>query len=250
LAALALISLGGTASAQQAAVAQPLPDWSAGWTGQATIYAWIPSVNGAQQGPDGEPLVDLNQNDVLSRLDMAFMGAAELRKDKWGLLLDIVYADLSNDGAWLQERVTTSTGIKLGVYSLAAAYRVYDADRSFADVYAGARYFASTLTFDIASRNLGRNVKATLDWADPIVGVRGATPLGGRWTVSGFADVGGFDGSSDLSWEVYGGANYAFSQHWAGTIGYRYMSILYEASDRAKLDIDVQGPVFGVTYKF
>ena len=55
-------------------------------------------------------------------------------------------------------------------------------------------------------------------------------PLSERWTVSGFADVGGFDGSSDLSWEVYGGANYAFAERWAGTIGYRYMSILYEAT--------------------
>ena len=54
---------------------------------------------------------------------------------------------------------------------------------------------------------------------------------------------------SDLSWEVYGGANYAFADPWAGTIGYRYMSILYEA-DKATLDIDVQGPVLGITYKF
>lgn len=245
-AAVALAALAAPAAAQDA-----LPDWSDGWSGQATIYAWIPSVNGAQQGRDGEPLVDLNQNDVLSRLDMAFMGAAEIRKDRFGVLLDIVYADLSNDGDWVQGRIETSSGLKLGMYTLAGSWRAYEVDRSFVDVYAGARFFDTKLSFGIDTQNFGgRDADVSLNWTDGIVGVRGATPLTERWTVSGFADVGGFDASSDLSWEIYGGMNYAFTDAWAGTIGYRYMSILYQATDRAKLDIDIQGPVLGVTYKF
>lgn len=247
--AAALAMLAAPASAQQSA-AQPLPDWSDGWSGQATIYLWVPSFNGAQEGPDGQPLVDLDQNDVLSRLDMAFMGAAELRKGKWGLLFDAVYADLSNHGEWVQQRIDTKTSIRLGVYTLAAAYRLYDDSRTFGEVYGGARFFDARLDFGIATQNNGADGDATLDWADPIVGVRGATPLSEHWSVSGFADVGGFDGSSDLSWEIYGGANYAFGEHWAGSIGYRYLSILYQASDRAKLDMNVQGPVLGITYKF
>ena len=75
-------------------------------------------------------------------------------------------------------------------------------------------------------------------------------PLSDRWSIAGFADVGGFDGSSDLSWELYGGTNYAFSDSWQGTLGYRYVSIEKEVTDRAGLDIDIQGPLFGITYKF
>ncbi len=59
LAAAALAALAVPASAQA------LPDWSNGWSGQATIYAWIPAINGAQEGRDGEPLVDLDQTNVL-----------------------------------------------------------------------------------------------------------------------------------------------------------------------------------------
>ena len=233
------------------ACAETLPDWSNGWSGKATIYAWIPAINGAQQGRDGEPLVDLDQSSVLSRLDMAFMGAAEIRKDRFSLLLDAVYADLSNDGEWLRDRVQTETGVRLGMYTVAAAYRVYDVDRSFVDLYGGARFFDTKLTFDVDTTRLGsRQGDASLDWTDPIVGIRGATPLTERWTVSGFADVGGFDARDDLSWEIYGGMDYAFSDAWAGTIGYRYMSILYQATDLAKLDIDIQGPVLGITFKF
>lgn len=245
-AAAALAALAAPAAAQET-----LPDWSAGWHGQATIYGWLPTINGAQTGRDGEPLVDLDTNDVLSRLDMAFMGAAEVRKEKWGLLLDVVYADLSSNGEWIRDRVKTETGVRLGMYTVAAAYRAYEDDRTFVDVYGGARFYDTKLTFDIDPTLLpGRSGDVSLDWADPIVGLKGAIPLGERWTLNGFADVGGFDGNDDLSWEVYGGANYAFTDAWVGTIGYRYMSILYQATDRAKLDIDLQGPVFGITYKF
>lgn len=238
---VALAALGTPAAAQQAS----------GWTGQATIYGWLPAVSGAQVGRDGQPIVDLDQENVLSRLDMAFMGAAEIRKDRFGLLLDVVYADLSNDGEWLQGRLETETGLRLGMYSVAAAYRVHDADRTFVDLYAGARFFDTKLSFDFSTPNFdGRDRDTSLDWTDPIVGVRAATPLSGNWSVSGFADVGGFDGRDDLSWEVYGGLNYAIAADWSATLGYRYMSILYQASDRAKLDIDVQGPVIGITYAF
>jgi opacity protein-like surface antigen len=255
--AAGLACLAPAASAQTAA--QPAPVASAtvapgadptqGWNGKFMLYGWLPVINGKQQGPDGEPLVDLNANDVLSRLDMAFMGAAEIRKDRWGLLLDAIYVDLSNEGEWLQGRVTTDTGVKLGMYTVAAAYRVYE-DKGFVDVYGGGRYFDTTLSFGIATDNRGRDREVGLNWGDPIVGVRGGWPLSHRWSLAGFGDVGGFDGASDLSWELYAGANYDFSDHWQGTIGYRYLSVLYQASDRAKIDLTIQGPLFGIAYTF
>ena len=242
-AGLALLGLAPAAASAQVA------DWTQGWSGQATLYGWLPSINGSQQGPSGEPLVDLDSNSVLSRLDMAFMGAAVVSKDRWSLLFDAVYVDLSNDANWLQGNLQTKTGTKIGMYTVAAAYRVYD-DKGFADVYAGGRYFNTTLSFGIATDNRGRSGDVNLDWADPIVGVRGGLPLSERWSLAGFADVGGFDGFLDLSWELYGGANYDFTDRWQGTIGYRYLSVLYEASSRATLDLDIQGPLFGITYKF
>ena len=36
----------------------------------------------------------------------------------------------------------------------------------------------------------------------------------------------------------------------AGIIGYRYVSIEKAVTDRATLDIDIQGPLFGIAYKF
>ena len=245
-----VILAAGLAALPIAAAAAGLPPQTADWSGQATLYAWLPVINGAQQGPDGQPLVDLQVNDVLSRLDMAFMGTFELRKERFGLLFDAVYVDLSNDAQWLQNRVTVSTGTKVGMYTLAAAYRVYDEEKAAVDVYAGGRYFDTSLDFGIATDRRGRTVSTDLSWSDAIVGLRGGVALTDHWSLRGFADVGGFDGSSDLSWQIYGGANYAFNEHWGATLGYRYLSVLYQATDRATLDIDIQGPLVGVTYRF
>lgn len=232
------------------AVAQTAPTSAGAWSAQATLYGWLPVINGAQQGPDGQPVVHLDASDILSRLDMTFMGSVELRRDRFGLLFDAVYVDLSHDSEWLENRVSVSSGTKIGMYTLAAAYRVHDAGGSTADLYAGGRVFDTSLDFGIATDSRGRSASAELSWSSPIVGFRGAAALGDRWSLHGFADVGGFDGSSDLNWQVYGGARYAFSESWDATLGYRYLSVLYQASDRVKLDLEIEGPAFGVSYRF
>ena len=60
------------------AASAQVADWTQGWSGQATLYAWLPTINGSQEGPDGQPLIDLSSADVLSALDMAFMGVGDL----------------------------------------------------------------------------------------------------------------------------------------------------------------------------
>jgi opacity protein-like surface antigen len=181
---------------------------------------------------------------------MAFMGSAQFRKGKFGILLDAVYAKLSTDGTWLQERVSTETETKLGFYTAALSYRVYDEPRGFVDVYSGARYFDASVDFELSTTRRARDVSADLDWTDWIVGVHGGYNINDRWSLRGFADYGGWDGASDQSWEIYGGANYAFSDRWLGTLGYRYISIQKEVTDRLSLDIDIQGPLIGISYTF
>lgn len=36
-----------------------------GWSGHATLYGWLPVINGVQDGPDGRPIVDLDTSNVL-----------------------------------------------------------------------------------------------------------------------------------------------------------------------------------------
>ena len=183
---------------------------------------------------------------------MAFMGSAQFQKDKFGILLDAVYAKLSTDGTWLQERVTTETETKLGFYTAALSYRVYDDPKGFVDVYGGARYFDTTIEFKIgaeptsAQRLLQREPGLDRRHHRPARRREPERPL----VAARLRRLRRLRRRRRPSWEVYGGANYAFSDRWEGVLGYRYISIQKKVTDRASLDIDIQGPLFGVTYKF
>ena len=149
---------------------------------------------------------------------MAFMGAAELPNGKFGLRLDLVYADLRAGRRWALPASPNELG-ELGVGDLfPRASRILTNERTSSTLRRCRCTPISSLDARNARFQFSRDT--SVDWVDPIVGVRGAIALSERWTLSGFADVGGFDGSSDLSWEVYGGANYAFAERWAATIGF------------------------------
>ena len=245
-AALALLGVAPSAASAQVA------DWTQGWSGQATIYAWLPVINGSQEGPEGQPIVDLYTSDVLSALDMAFMGTAASRRTSSASCStpstpsspptangSSRRVKTDHDQARLLHRGGLLPGLRRrpqGLHRRLRRCALLRHQRRIQDRHRG---------------NLGADsFSKSLSWTDAIVGLRAGVNLNQHWSLHGFADVGGFDGSKDTSWELYGGANYAFNDHWEGTLGYRYVSIQKAVTDRAALDISIQGPLFGVTYKF
>lgn len=237
-----ILSTIALASLTTAAAAEP-------WSGSATLYGWLPAVQGAQEGRDGSPIVDVTGPDVLDSLQFALMGAGEIRRGKLGFMFDGVYTDLDFDGEAERVDVSGELNMKLYFASGAASWRVYEENGAIADVYGGIRATGTTLDFGVDIGRFSPNREVTVSWVDPIIGLRGAYPLNDRFSVSGRADIGGFGVGSELTWQAYGGVNYAFTDAWYGTLGYRYMAIDYEA-DRLTLDIDLHGPLIGVTYQF
>lgn len=67
--------------------------------------------------------------------------------------------------------------------------------------------------------------------------------------VSG-ADGFGIGDSSNLTWQAQGTLDYAFTESFIGRLGYRYMSIDYDAGPDLTLDMNVYGPMIGVTWAF
>ena len=221
------------------------------WQGQFTIYGWLPAIAGEQEREDGRPLVEISTKDVLEALDFAFFASGEVRRGKFGALFDMSYARLSSSGD-VDRPVRASADVKTTVAfaQAAASWRFYETEpRRFAEAYAGIRAYDTEASFDVSVGPFSGGRKASSNWVDPIIGLRGSFPLSERWSVSALGDVGGFDAASDLSWELYGGANYAFNEHFSGVLGYRYMSITHEDDDLS-LDINIYGPLVGVTYRF
>jgi opacity protein-like surface antigen len=62
----------------------------------------------------------------------------------------------------------------------------------------------------------------------PYIGVRVLYPIAERWTLLGYADVGGFGVGSKSTWRAIAGANYDYSKCVSLKFDYRYLSVNYD----------------------
>lgn len=231
-----------------------------GWDhGQVTVYGWLPGMEGEQDGPDGSPIVSLDASDILEMLNFAFMGSGEIRRGRVGLAFDIQYTDLGTDGTLEgtiipgADPASASVDTSLLMATGAVTYRFYDQGGRWADVYGGLRAYDVDLDFSwrIPTRDVDEHRSTSTNWVDAIVGLRGHATFGDRFGVTGLADVGGFGigSGADLTWQVQGTLDYAFTERIIGRLGYRYMSIDYSDSDLA-MDVNIYGPLIGLTWTF
>jgi hypothetical protein len=121
-----------------------------GWSFTLEPYLWAIGMAG-KIGVKGEPpsSVDYNARTVLQHLDWGIFAKGEVRKDKWGLLADGLFAQLSASGSQpggLYKDIDVT--VQQGMASLALACRVVEDRAWFVDVYAGARY--NYLGIDVA----------------------------------------------------------------------------------------------------
>ena len=80
-------------------LATPALAQDSGWSFALSPYAWTPGITSSVETAWGKIEVDKSIGDVLSDLDLAFMGAFEARNGRWGLIADLFYADLSESHA-------------------------------------------------------------------------------------------------------------------------------------------------------
>lgn len=231
-----------------------------GWhLSRATLYGWLPGITGAKKFPGSGPKVDLDSGDVLDALKFGFFGTAEVRNGRLGLVVDLAYADLGQDG---QARGALIPGgnpasarmdTALLMATAIAAYRFVEIPGGWIDGYGGLRFtdMSADVSVSIPSVGFTASRGASVDWVDAIVGVRGHRAIDDRWSLSGLVDVGGFGlgSGSRLASQAQGTLDYAFTESVTGRLGYRYMSIDHRGS-RLGLDTDIYGPVIGLTWSF
>lgn len=90
----------------------------------------------------------------------------------------------------------------------------------------------------------------TVDWFDPIIGLRVAADVTQRWLLFASGDVGGFGigaDASDLTWQGMIGSHIALSERWSLTTGYRALGI--DRND-GLVDTVMHGPQIGALLRF
>ena len=228
-------------------------DESSAWSFQLTPYLWVSSLDGQVATIRDLPTVnvDASFNDIIDNLNFAFMLLGEARRDRFGLLMDLIYMDLDVDGttpgpvfSGAELEFTNFTGTFLGTY------RAFESDTAAIDVLGGVRVWATDteLTLKAGLRPAASDDESE-SWADLVFGARGQWALGNGFSITAYGDVGPFDTGSDMTWQLSGVLSYAFKETFSAELGYRILDVDYD-KDGFLYDLRLEGPILGATFRF
>jgi opacity protein-like surface antigen len=223
-----------------------------------TPYLWATRMKGdVKAGRLPETSLDMKFSDILETLDFGFMTAIEIRKGRFGFLFDGLYMNVadSSDAQSTDGSVTVSADaeVKQTMLAFAAAWRVWE-ERFLVDAVGGVRYNKIEFDADIDATLFGEEAGSVgrsgdKDWVDPYVGLRLVVPVGGGLSLVGYVDAGGFGVGSDFTWQGLAGLEYAMSESFIASVGYRYMKIDYDQGG-FRYDMANDGLYAGMTMAF
>lgn len=230
-------------------------------------YLWASDV-GLDLRINDDPVLggDVSFDDLLDKVDTALMGHAEVRGERWGAFVDLIYIDLSDGqvipvgpGNPIGGDVIVDNSLKLQIYELGGLYRFtkQGAAASNFDFIFGARQIEMDLDINVTlpgpgggQPSLGTDNSET----DIFAGFRFIGKFNDRWGYKARADYGA--GGTEGALNFLATIGYTFGQSGLFTldVGYRYFTVELEKSladnATANTDITMSGPVVGFIFKF
>jgi len=226
------------------------------WNFQLAPYAWLAGQNGKVATLPSLPPADIEvdfYDDILGNINGAIMLVGEARKGRYGVVMDIAYNDIeaeeSTSGPFFS---SVESRTKSWIVSAAGLYRLVEKDRAFLDVVGGIRYWSVESKLSLEAGLLpARKISNKEDWVDPLVGLKGLTPIGeSKFFVSGALAIGGFGVGSDFMWDANINLGYQWTKRFSTTtFGYRYLDVDYEEDDFL-YDVAQDGLVLGLSWRF
>jgi hypothetical protein len=266
----------------------PIPLAPTQWKVSVTPYGWLPFLTGDVTVKGRAAQIDVTPIEVVENLDaIPWMSYIEARRGPLAFYNDIFYAKLGVDVSRARSLSGLTLDTTLGadftqaVIEVGGAYEVTkwcssgsaknpDAFSrcSAIDLLAGARYWHQDLSINLALTGLdttglvlagGRAIarSGSVDWIDPLVGVRLRHQLAPGQELVLRGDIGGFGVGSEFSWNLLGAYSWQIAAPngvtYAGIVGYRLLSVDYQQGsgvNRYEYDVLQHGPLLGLTVGF
>jgi len=220
-------------------------DWQFG----ITPYLWIVSISG--RAGIGNLVIDTDQSvtDSNVEINFGFMSTFDARKNRFVLVTDLQYSDLSTERASLAPLFSGTRGsFKTFVLDPEVGYRLSGNEKAFLDVLGGIRYWHVKGELEFSPGVLpGVSVSRSRDWVDGVGGIRARVALSEHWFITGKADLGG--GGSKFTYQLFGGVGVKLGDHFALFGGYRDLNVNYDKNDFL-FDMSLHGPIVGVAIRF
>lgn len=243
---------------------------------EALPYAWVPGMHGSIAVKNTTVRVDVGPVDLL---EMVFDGDALAAGGYFALAYDRFDVFVDSFGGYVETGVSQTiptqfcctltiraksemkfalTDVGLG-YELLRLPLPERARPVTLGVWAGARTAYLTSELDARAGVVGgiqraANVSESLDWADPLIGVRWSVPVLEDVALDFRGDIGGFGASSDLTWGLVGDVRWwapwtPFDLSPYVVLGYRVIAF-DRSPDGRVVDLQMRGPLLGVGVVF
>jgi hypothetical protein len=219
-----------------------------GWRVSTSTYGWFTRLDGEMAFQGTSVPVDVPFDKIFENLKFTFMGLVEVGKGRWSFMGDFFYAKLEPSAT--NRLGTFNSQIEQFIGNYAVFYRVTENPTSHLDVFAGARVNWMETDVDINLNNENSfSASGEKTWIDPIVGVRFHHNLSEKVFLRGLADIGGFNVSSDLTWQAMLLLGYRVNEKGSVGLGYRALGTDY-TSGATTYDVVSHGLLLGYQYTF
>ena len=223
------------------------------WHVSASPYLWLAGLNGDLNLSGHEAAVHQSFGDIFSNLKVGFMGLGEVRRGRVGVLTDLLFVRVGDQGAVPVPQLPFPVQVKLTstTFTLTPefAYRVYSQKHFAADVLGGFRFYHLGANSNFNAGPLGEfSYSGSNNWADVTGGGRllfRVTPKIGAFVIG---DAGG--GGSSPTWEIVYGAGYKVLKNATAQIGYRRLYFNRQDGSNFGLEATQQGLILGTTIRF
>jgi hypothetical protein len=220
------------------------------WQYDFQVYLWGATMKNTTVTGDSTVI---NFGTILSNLDFVVMTTLGARKDKFSMLADIIYMDLSDTQTkkdeFLGYPVTGKFKVNLNswVLNLIGGYNLVDNDKNVFDIAGGARYLDLEVESVLKVGGLERKVGGSDQLWDGVVGFKGRHYYPDGYYFNYYADVGG--GESKLTWQAVANFAYDYSK-FTGIVGYRYLKWDFGHGSDVLDDLVIHGPYVSAKWSF
>ena len=201
------------ACASLVAVLAAAPAVAEPWTYDLSMNLWFTDTAVTTDTPRGQVDAELSFSDAIQDLDFAFMGTAEARNGRWGVIGDLLYFNLTADGPTPNGLLFSevAAGTQITVLSGVVAYRVHEDEKVAVDVGAGFRAFWTDIdTTFVGAAAPTETFGQSKDWVDPIIAARVRVAFNEKWFGTAMVDAGG-TGDSD-TWQALATVGYRLNE--------------------------------------
>lgn len=195
--------------------------------------------------------IDAGIDDILPTIDMIAAATMEVRKGKLGFILDGMYMKLSVEGETPGPLLNDiGLSVRQALVEGVITYRFVENDRAWVELLTGARYQyqGNEVTFNRFGGVPG-DLAAVNAWVDPFIGIQAHYQLTDKLYAKARADYGGFDVSSDSTYNLFGVFGYKLTEKASTELGYRYLYTDYTHAGFT-YDVAMKGAFIGLRFDY